>query len=144
MDFIQDPVALATTDTKRQRLFAAEQSIDACMPQAKDDVSALNRAGLLSAKSSLLRWKSQFDVGRKARLKRLEESVRCATLAVKLSENRFSVLELALSKFDSARCADPDEEHARLLEEAEKLFQHDVVKERETGRLSLVVPLMVV
>src|SRR5207247_1948506 len=94
------------------------------------------RGLLLSRESSVLRHLSMLEIGEKERARRLGESVRCATRAVKESREAVTLLEEGLAEWAYARYESTDEKYASRLRNAEKSLISEQLDEFEPAQLA--------
>lgn len=92
---------------------------------------------LLARKSSLLRHQAVYELSSQQKLSRLQESVRCADLAVNTSRQIGTILESAISKATWAPHELTDENYSEYLAEAERRFTDNPLRTDEVANLAL-------
>lgn len=94
-------------------------------------------ASLLARKSSVLRHLSICEFTSDARLRLLEESLRCANRAVEESKEAATLLELGLSEWALSRYELTDEGYVSRLRRAEKYLRDKMMETFEPAQIAL-------
>jgi tetratricopeptide (TPR) repeat protein len=134
VDFFQDAYSDDDFGSRLRTLREARDQIDVII---KSGVTDAWKGGLLARKASILRHLSIGDASELHRIRRLDESVSCAALAMKLSSSSFALLELGLSRWARSRYEASDESYVNQLREVEFLLTDDRLKNSEVGQMAL-------
>ncbi|WP_281556914.1 restriction endonuclease [Thalassomonas sp. RHCl1] len=134
IDFLQDPFTGAFAGEKKAALRKGKSYVDKAIKGVNEPYE---RARLLARKASLLRHLSKFEPRGKQTPDMLQVGWRCANKAVTTDKNEFTVLELAQCEYALARYEQTDLAYTQRLEQAEKLFKDDVLKESQLDILYL-------
>ena len=118
VDIYQDNYSSMTVTENIAILRKAREIVDKVLINCEDQDTS---AQLLARKSSIIRHLS-INENPESRLRMLQESYRCAKLAVERNREAVNILELAMSEWSLARQENSDEAYVARLSKAEELL----------------------
>lgn len=134
VDCFQDVFSDLDFRARQTFLRSARDRIDAVLGKTAD-TSTIGE--LLARKSSVLRHLALGELTPQGRVRRLDESQRCASRGVQQVRSWSTVLELGLSEWALARHEASDEEYAIRLRRAEEYLSDPILESYEAAQLAL-------